>query len=72
MRPRLIPEWKRALRMWSVRFGLAAAAWLATPEDKQLQALALLPWSMTPDQMAGLLVVLTLVGRLIAQPKVRT
>ena len=68
---KLIPEWRRALSMWSVRFGLAAAFWLALSDDKQAQALALLPWALSADQIAGLLVILGLIGRLIVQPAVR-
>jgi hypothetical protein len=56
--------------MLSVRFGLLAVGWLALPDDRQAQALALLPWTLTADQIAGLLVVLGLIGRMIAQPSV--
>lgn len=66
-----IPEWKQAPRMLSVRFSLIALGWLALPDDKQAQALSLLPWALTADQIAGLLVVLGLIGRMIAQPRVQ-
>lgn len=70
MKLSLIPEWRRAWRMLSVRFSLAAVAWLALPEAQQTKVLSLLPW-LTADQIAGLLIVLSVFGRQIAQPKVR-
>lgn len=66
---KLIPEWRRAWRMLSVRFGALALAWLMLPADQQAKALSLLPW-LTTDQVAGLLVALGLIGRVFVQPKV--
>ncbi len=67
---RLIPEWKKAYRMLSVQFAALAVLWLALPEAQQVKILTLLPW-VSADQVAGLLILLGIVGRLVSQPKVR-
>jgi hypothetical protein len=54
--------------MLSVQAGLLVLAWLALPVDQQTAVLSLLP--IGEDQVAGLLVLIGLAGRLIAQPKV--
>jgi hypothetical protein len=66
---KLIPQWSKALRMFSVQAGLLVLAWLALPVDQQTAVLSLLP--IREDQVTGLLVLIGLAGRLIAQPKVQ-
>jgi hypothetical protein len=65
----LIPGWKKAARLFSVQAGLLALAWLSLPIDQQAAVLSLLPFS--ENQVTGLLVLIGLAGRLIAQPKVQ-
>ena len=67
---KLIPEWRRAWRMLSVNFGALALVWLALPAEAQATVLRMLPW-MTEERVAGLLILLAMLGRLVAQPKVR-
>ncbi len=67
---KLIPEWRKAYRMLSVQFAAFAVLWLALPEAQQVKILTLLPW-VSADQVAGLLILLGIVGRLVSQPKVR-
>ena len=66
---KLIPEWRRAARMFSVQAAAAIVLWVGLPAETQAQVLGLLP--LTQDQVTGLLAVLGIIGRLIAQPKVR-
>ncbi len=66
----LIPEWRKAYRMLSVQFAALAVLWLALPETQQVKILTLLPW-VSADQVAGLLILLGIVGRLVSQPKGR-
>jgi hypothetical protein len=68
---KLIPEARRFWRMLSMQFGALALVWLSMSEARQMQVLSLLPLDLTADQIAGLLIVLGMFGRLIAQPKVR-
>lgn len=68
---RLIPEWRQAWRMLSVRFYVLLGGWIMLTHEQQMTVLDALPFDMTPKQMAGTLVVLGLLGRLKAQPKVR-
>ena len=67
---KLIPNWRKAWRMASVRFGLVLSFWLAQPHEWQLKTLSLVP-GLTADQVSFVLVALILIGRLIYQPKVR-
>lgn len=67
---KLIPEWRRAWRMLSMQLGALAVVWLALPADAQATVLRLSPW-MTEERMAGALIVLAMIGRMVAQPKVR-
>ena len=67
---KLIPNWRRAWRMLSMQFGAVAVVWLALPADAQSTVLRLLPW-MTEERMAGALILLAMIGRLVAQPKVQ-
>jgi len=63
----LIPEWRQAPRMLSVQFTALLVGWLALPDATQLQILVMLP--ITKDQATGLLAILSLFGRVKAQPK---
>lgn len=67
---KLIPEWRRAWRMLSMIFSGLALAWLALPVEAQQTVLRMLP-GMTEERMAGALILLAMIGRLVAQPKVR-
>lgn len=64
----LIPNWRKAWRMFSVQAqGLALAgvgAWQATPDD--IRAVA--PWWL-PPLLLGVILVGGIVGRLVVQPK---
>lgn len=66
----LIPNWRRAWRMFSVQDQAAAiaaiAGWQALPDDLR----AMVPQSVAVG-MAIALLVLGIVGRLIDQPKTR-
>jgi hypothetical protein len=70
MKPHLIPNWRRAWRMFSVQAQALALAviggWQAMPDD--------LRTVVPPEAVFGLAMVLLvagIVGRLIDQPKVR-
>ena len=67
---KLIPEARRWWRMLSMQFGALALVWLALPAEAQSTVLRMLP-GMTEERVAGLLVLLAMIGRLVAQPKVR-
>lgn len=67
---KLIPEARRWWRMLSMQFGALALVWLALPAEAQATVLRMLP-GMTEDRVAGLLVLLAMIGRLVSQPKVR-
>lgn len=66
----LIPNWRQAPKMLSVRFTALLVAWLALPDATQLQILGLLP--ITKDQVTGILAILSALGRVTAQPKLHT
>lgn len=66
----IIPEWRRAWRMLSMHFGALALVWLALPIEAQSTVLRMLP-GMTEERVAGALILLAMIGRLVAQPKVR-
>ena len=61
----LIPNWKRAHRLFSVQAGAALVAWALVPPEQQTAILALLgvPASAVPAVL-GLLVI---AGRLVSQ-----
>lgn len=69
-RPHLIPNWRRAWRMFSVQAQALAMAvlggWQALPDD--LRA-SIPPWAVVT--IATGLLLAGIVGRLIDQPKVR-
>ncbi len=69
MTPRLIPQWRRAWRFWSVRLSSALVAWALLPPDQQA---ALVSWAgVAPERVPAVLALLVLVSRLIDQPKAR-
>lgn len=67
---KLIDNWRKAWRMLSVQINALAIVWIALPDAKQSEVLSMLP-GLTANDVAGLLVALGIVGRLIAQPKVQ-
>ncbi len=67
---KLIPEARKWWRMLSMQFGALALVWLALPAESQSLVLRMLP-GMTEERMAGALILLAMIGRLVAQPKVR-
>jgi hypothetical protein len=69
MKPHLIPQWRRAWRMFSVQASAVIVAWVALPMDQQ-EALAGLV-GIAPEAVPGILAALAILGRLIDQPKVR-
>lgn len=69
MKPRLIPQWKRAWRMFSVQASAVIVAWVALPGEQQA---ALVGWlGIAPEAVPGILAALAILGRLVDQPKVR-
>lgn len=69
MKPRLIPQWKRAWRMFSVQASAVIVAWVALPMEQQTALAWLL--GLAPDAVPGILAALAIVGRMVDQPKVR-
>ena len=69
MTPRIIPNWRRAWRMASVRVGALAVAWGLTPPEQQE---ALLAWvGLAPERVPAVLGLLFIAGRLLSQPATR-
>jgi hypothetical protein len=68
-KPALIPNWRRAWRMFSVQASALTLVWLALPEEKQAAIVALA--GIPPDAVPGTLVALAILGRIVAQPKVQ-
>lgn len=67
---KLIPNWRKALRMFSVQAQLAAAAVLATWQGLDADLRAAVPtWAVV--SLVFFLLGAGVVGRLIDQPKVR-
>jgi hypothetical protein len=69
MKPRLIPQWKRAWRMFSVQASALVLAWLAIPAEQQAAFAGLI--GIEPEVIPGALAALAILGRLIDQPTVR-
>ena len=67
---KLIDNWRQAWKMLSMIFSALAVGWLALPADAQATVLRLLP-GMTEERMAGALILLAMVGRLLVQPSLR-
>lgn len=66
---KLIPQWRRAWRMFSVQVSAVIVAWVALPVEQQ-EALAGLV-GITPDAVPGVLAAIAILGRMVDQPKVR-
>lgn len=69
MKPRLIPQWKRAWRMFSVQASAVIVAWVALPAEQQAALAGLV--GIGPDAVPGILAALAIIGRMVDQPKVR-
>ena len=63
----LIPNWQKAWRMFSVQLAAALVVWASTPTETQNAIMQII--GIGRDQMAGILGILIIVGRLIEQPK---
>jgi hypothetical protein len=66
---KIIPEWRRAWRMLSVQIGALAVLWVALPAETQAAVLRLV--GIDAQHLPGLVGVAVILGRLIAQPRVR-
>lgn len=66
----LIPNWQKAWRMFSVQLAAALVVWASTPTETQNAIMQII--GIGRDQMAGILGILIIVGRLIEQPKLAT
>ena len=67
---KLIPNAGQAWRMWSVRFASLLVVWVLLPENQQGAILSLI--GVPADAIDGVLALLVLVSRLIAQPALET
>jgi hypothetical protein len=65
-KPKLIPEARRAWRMFSVQVAALAIAWGAMPTD--LQAAVLTAVGVPAERVPAVFGLLFLIGRLVAQP----
>ena len=65
----LIPNWRSAWRMASVRISLLAVLFAALPADQQVAILALL--GVDAARIPGLLGLAVILARVIDQPRVR-
>ena len=66
---KLIPEWSKAWQMLSVQMASLILVWVNLPEMQQAAILSL--FGIGSQAMTGILAGLTILGRLIDQPKVR-
>jgi hypothetical protein len=66
---RLIPEARKAWRMFSVQMASIILIWSTLPADSQAAVLGLV--GVPSDAVTGILAVLVILGRLIDQPKTR-
>jgi hypothetical protein len=66
---RLIPEIRRAWRMFSMQAGGLIVAWSALPAVQQQAVMEFL--RLTPNQITAAMGLLVIVGRLVDQPRVR-
>lgn len=66
---RLIPEWRRAWRLFSVQLAAGIVVWTALPAEAQAAVVGLL--GVPPDNVPGVLAALLIVARLIDQPRAR-
>jgi hypothetical protein len=65
----IIPNWRRAWRMFSVQLASILVVWAATPAETQAAVMQVV--GIRPDQMTGILGLLIIIGRLVEQPKTR-
>jgi hypothetical protein len=63
----LIPDWRQAWRMFSVRVAALAVAWSALPLDAQAAVLGAV--GIGPERVPGILGLLVIVARLVDQPQ---
>ena len=68
-KPRLIPNWRKAWRMASVRVAVLAVAWGLLPPETQVAMLAAV--GVPAERIPAVLGALFLALRLIDQPKTR-
>jgi hypothetical protein len=66
---KLIPEARKAWRMFSVQMASIILIWSTLPADSQAAVLGLV--GVPSDAVTGILAVLVILGRLIDQPKTR-
>ena len=66
---KLIPNWKRAPRMFTVQLGVVLTVWGSLPVDTQTAILDLL--HVPANRVPAILGVLVIVGRLISQPSTK-
>lgn len=69
MKPRIIPNWKRAWRMASVQVAAVAVGWGLLPPDTQAVVLAAV--GVPAERIPAVLGALFLALRLVDQPKTR-
>ena len=65
---KLVREWRRAWRMFSVQVSAVIVAWVALPEAQQAALAGLV--GIEPDAVPGVLAALAILGRVIDQPAV--
>lgn len=63
----LVPDWRAAWKWFSVQASALIVIWAALPTDVQVAVVSLL--GVQPASVAGVLALLAIVGRLIAQGK---
>lgn len=63
---KLIPNWRKGWKMFSVQLAAVMVAWAAMPTDTQAAVLSAI--GVGPDQMTGALALLVIIGRFIEQP----
>lgn len=64
---KLIDEWKGAWRLFTVQIGGLAVAWSALPAETQAATLKVV--GLTEAQLPGVLGIMVIVARVLAQPK---
>jgi hypothetical protein len=67
MKLSLIPNWRKAWRMLSVQIAALLVVWLALPIDTQAAVLSYV--GVSKDSMTGIMGILIIVGRVVAQPR---
>jgi hypothetical protein len=67
MKPTLIPNWRRAARMFSVQVATIAVAWGSMPQEWQQAALVSV--GVPSERVPAIFGLLFLLGRVIRQPR---